>query len=91
MYRFTTPIVGCVALFALAHSTKVSAAAATPAQYAPTNAGQVQEVGYKRRWARRWGPSYGYGYSPYAYGYGYGYRPYGYYGWRRPYYRRYWY
>ena len=82
MYRFSTAIVGCVALFALAHSTKVSAAAATPAQYAPTNAGQVQEVGYKRRWARRWGPSYGYGYSPYAYGYGYGYRPYGYY---RPY------
>ena len=78
MYRVTTAIVGCVALFALAHPTKLSAAAATPAQYAPINAGQVQEVGY-RRWARRWGPAYGYGYAPYAYGYGYGYRPYGYY------------
>jgi hypothetical protein len=76
MYRVTTAIVGCVALFALAQTTKLSAAAATPAQYAPTNAGQVQvqDVGY-RRWARRHG-------APYAYGYGYGYRPYGYY---RPY------
>jgi hypothetical protein len=74
MYRVTTAIVACVALFALAHPSKLSAAAATQAQYAPINAGQIQDVGY-RRWARRhW--------SPYAYGYGYGYRPYGYY---RPY------
>ena len=76
MYRVTTVIVGCVALFALAHPTKLSAATAAPAQYAPNNAGQVQDVGY-RRWVRRHGYPYAYGYGYVPYGY---YRPYAYYG-----------
>jgi hypothetical protein len=80
MYKITTAVAGCTVALMLAAPRPASATAALPAQYGH-HAGQVQEIGYRRRWARRWGGpaySYGYGYRPYGY-----YRPYAYYG--RPY------
>ena len=97
-------IAGCIAIAALGFATPRAASATTavvPAvQYGETNAGIVQQVGYRyyrgghrnygyRNYGyRRYGYG-GYGYRRYGYG-GYGYRPYGYYGgygypyWRRP-------
>jgi hypothetical protein len=93
MPRTLTPIIaGCAAVAAVVFAAPkpASATAATPAvHYGETHAGMVQQVG--RRYWRRHGypyvygygyPSYGYGYRPYGY-----YRPYAYYG--GPYYRPY--
>ena len=65
-------------------------AVAPAVHYGETNAGIVQQIGYRHyrgNGYRRYGHGYrNYGYRPY----GYGYRPYGYYGgygypyWRRP-------
>ena len=92
MQRSLTPIIaGCVAVAALVFAAPRPASAMTavaPAvHYGETNAGIVQQIGYRHyrgNGYRRYG--YGHGYR----NYGYGYRPYGYYGgygypyWRRP-------
>jgi hypothetical protein len=95
MQRSLTPIIaGCVAVAALVFAAPRPASAMTavaPAvHYGETNAGIVQQIGYRHyrgNGYRRYGHGYrNYGYRPY----GYGYRPYGYYGgygypyWRRP-------
>jgi hypothetical protein len=84
MPRTLTPfIVGCTAVAAvvLVAPKPVSATVAMHAlHYGETDARMVQQVG-RRYWRRHGYPyAYGYGYRPYGY-YG-GYRPYGYY---RPY------
>jgi hypothetical protein len=84
MPRTLTPfIVGCAAVAAvvLAAPKPVSATVVMHAlHYGETDARMVQQVG-RRYWRRHGYPyAYGYGYRPYGY-YG-GYRPYGYY---RPY------
>ena len=90
MQRSLTPILaGCVA--ALVFAAPNHALAITAVEPAVTNAGIVQEIGYRHyRGYRNYGyrnygyrnygyRNYGYGYRRYGYG-GYGYRPYGYYG-----------
>jgi hypothetical protein len=105
MQRSLTPIIaGCVAVAALVFAAPRPASAMTavaPAvHYGETNAGIVQQIGYRHyrgNGYRRYGHGYrsygyrNYGYRNYGYRpYGYGYRPYGYYGgygypyWRRP-------
>jgi hypothetical protein len=92
MQRSLTPIIaGCVAVAALVFAAPRPASAMTavaPAvHYGETNAGIVQQIGYRHyrgNGYRRYGYGYGHGYR------NYGYRPYGYYGgygypyWRRP-------
>jgi hypothetical protein len=88
-------IAGCVAFSALVFAAPRPASAITAVaptvHHGETNAGIVQQVGY-RYYRGRGYRNYGYrnyGYRRYGYG-GYGYRPYGYYGgygypyWRRP-------
>ena len=92
MPRTLTPIIaGCAAVAAvvLVAPKPASATAATPAvHYGETDAGMVQQVG-RRYWRRHGYPyAYGYGYRPYGY-YG-GYYPYAYYPYWRGYGRRGW-
>ena len=85
-------IAGCVAVAALVFAGPRPASATmavVPAvQLGETNAGIVQQAGY-RYYRGRGYRNYGYrnyGYRNYGYRrYGYGYRPYGYYGGYRPY------
>ena len=106
MQRSLTPIIaGCVAVAALVFAAPRPASAMTavaPAvHYGETNAGIVQQIGYRHyrgNGYRRYGYGHGYrsygyrnyGYRNYGYRpYGYGYRPYGYYGgYGYPYWRR---
>ena len=94
MQRSLTPIiVGCAAIAALVFVAPRPASAMTAVvpvvHYGETNAGIVQQIGYRHYRGRNYGyRNYGYGYRRYGYGgYGYrnyGYRPYGYgYGYRR--------
>jgi hypothetical protein len=99
MQRSVVPIIaGCIGLLVFAAPRPASAmtGVAPAIHYGHSNAGTVQQVGYRYyrgRGYRNYGyRNYGYrnyGYRRYGYG-GYGYRPYGYYGgygypyWRRP-------
>jgi hypothetical protein len=93
MQRSLTPIIaGCVAVAALVFAAPRPASAMTavaPAvHYGETNAGIVQQIGYRHyrgNGYRRYGYGYGYGHGYRNYGYrNYGYRNYGYrnYGYR---------
>ena len=91
MHRTLVPIIArCVTVAALVFAGPRPASATmamVPAvQHGETNAGIVQQAGY-RYYRGRGYRNYGYrnyGYRRYGYG-GYGYRPYGYYGGYRPY------
>jgi len=72
-----------------ANAMTISAPAAVAQAVGENNATEVAYV-CRRIWTRwGWRRSCGWRPGPY-YGYGYYGRPYGYYGWRRPYARRYW-